>query len=92
MLSEQLLDQAARALWLAIVCSALPLGAALVCGFVVSVFQAATQIQEQTLSFVPKLAAVGIILWLGTPALSEMFQEFLAQTYSELVHLHVAAG
>lgn len=41
--------------------SALPLlGVSLVIGVVVSVFQAATQIQELTLSFVPKVLGVGI--------------------------------
>lgn len=35
---------------------------ALVVGFLISVFQAATQIQEATLSFVPKLVAMGLAL------------------------------
>lgn len=37
----------------------------LVIGLIVSVFQAATQIQEQTLTFVPKLIAIAAILLLG---------------------------
>ncbi len=41
--------------------TAMPLlGVSLVVGVIVSVFQAATQIQEMTLSFVPKVLAVGI--------------------------------
>ena len=38
---------------------------ALVIGLLVSVFQAATQIQEQTLTFVPKLIALATILLVG---------------------------
>ncbi len=38
---------------------------ALVIGLIVSVFQAATQIQEQTLTFVPKLIAIATILLVG---------------------------
>lgn len=37
----------------------------LVIGLIVSVFQAATQIQEQTLTFVPKLIAIAAILLVG---------------------------
>lgn len=37
----------------------------LVIGLIISVFQAATQIQEQTLTFVPKLIAIAAILLLG---------------------------
>lgn len=46
---------------------------ALLVGFAISLFQAATQIQEQTLSFVPKLVAVAIALVVtGNWVLSEL--------------------
>lgn len=47
---------------------ALPLlGVSLLVGLVVSVFQAVTQIQEPTITFVPKLiAACGVVLGMGT--------------------------
>ncbi|MGY1630977.1 flagellar biosynthesis protein FliQ [Geodermatophilus sp. SYSU D01186] len=46
---------------------------ALLVGFLISLFQAATQIQEQTLSFVPKIIAVAIALLVtGNWVLSEM--------------------
>ena len=46
---------------------------ALLVGFAISLFQAATQIQEQTLSFVPKIIAVAIALVLtGNWVLSEL--------------------
>lgn len=47
-----------EALYVALLVAAPMLGLALIVGLVVSIFQATTQIQEQTLSFIPKLIAV----------------------------------
>lgn len=41
--------------------------AGLVVGLLVSIFQAATQIQEMTLSFIPKIVAIGAVLIVGGP-------------------------
>ncbi|QRK04578.1 flagellar biosynthesis protein FliQ [Archangium violaceum] len=55
-----------QALYLVILVSAPPVLMALLVGLIVAVFQATTQIQEQTLSFAPKLVAVfGILALLG---------------------------
>ncbi|NNF26397.1 MAG: flagellar biosynthesis protein FliQ [Gemmatimonadetes bacterium] len=54
-------ELANNALWLALLLSGPLLGAALGVGLVVSIIQAVTSIQEQTLSFVPKLFAVGAL-------------------------------
>ncbi len=43
------------------------LGIALIVGLIISIFQATTQIQEQTLTFVPKLIAIILVLVLGGP-------------------------
>lgn len=43
------------------------LGASLLVGLIVSIFQAMTQIQEQTLSFIPKVIVVAVILLLLGP-------------------------
>ncbi|MCY0881694.1 MAG: flagellar biosynthetic protein FliQ [Firmicutes bacterium] len=43
------------------------LTAALVVGLLVGVFQATTQIQEMTLSFLPKMIVLGVILYVGGP-------------------------
>ena len=49
------------------------LGAVLLVGLLVSLFQAITQIQEATLAFVPKLiAAVVVVIWAGPWMLSTM--------------------
>ena len=48
----------------------------LLVGLLVSVLQAVTQVQEQTLSFVPKMAAMGIAAILFLPWLSSKIVEF----------------
>ncbi|MCB0358649.1 MAG: flagellar biosynthetic protein FliQ [Bdellovibrionales bacterium] len=48
--------------------SGIPLAASMVTGLCSSVLQAATQIQDQTLSFVPKVAAVAAALYFGADA------------------------
>lgn len=53
------------------------LGAGLVVGLVVGVFQAVTQVQEMTLAFIPKIIAVAAVLVVGGPW---MLGELLAYT------------
>lgn len=62
MSQNQVVDLALRALMLAAELAAPLLITALVVGFAISVFQSITQIQESTLSFVPKAIAVAIAL------------------------------
>jgi flagellar biosynthetic protein FliQ len=60
---------------------------ALLVGFLISLFQAATQIQEPTLSFVPKVIAVSIALLLtGNWVLQELVS-FTHQLFDMLPHL-----
>jgi len=54
-----------EALMLVLILSAGPVLAAMVVGLVVSIVQAATQIQEQTLSFVPKIIATYLVIALA---------------------------
>ena len=60
--SNAVLDIGVQALWAAAKLSAPILITALVVGFAISILQSITQIQEVTLSFVPKAAAVGMVL------------------------------
>lgn len=53
---------AREALWLVIWLSLLPLVASLVVGLLISFFQALTQIQEQTLTFVPKIIVTILVI------------------------------
>ena len=76
---DELLIQ--RAFLLAIILSGVPLAIAAVIGVVVSVFQAATQVQEPSLVFIPKVVVVAALLFLlGGQGFSEvirLFQEVL---------------
>jgi len=55
----------AETLYLVLLVSAPALLVSLLVGFGIGLLQAVTQVQEQTLSFVPKLVAVGLVLALG---------------------------
>ncbi|HEX6923689.1 MAG TPA: flagellar biosynthesis protein FliQ [Bacillales bacterium] len=62
---------------------------ALVVGLLVSIFQATTQIQEQTLAFIPKIAAVLISLILFGPW---MLSQILSFTHNIFTHLNQFGG
>jgi flagellar biosynthetic protein FliQ len=55
---EFIADLANRALWITLLVSAPILGLGLAVGVAVSIFQAVTQIQEMTLTFIPKIIAI----------------------------------
>lgn len=55
--------------------------AALVVGLIVSVFQAATQITETTLSFVPKLIAVFVTLIIAGPWMITVLTDYIRRLY-----------
>ncbi len=63
--SAGVVDLARQALWMVMLISSPLLGVGLVVGLIVGVFQAATSINEQTLSFIPKIVAVGIMMSLA---------------------------
>lgn len=58
MSQEFVLNLAREALYVALLIAAPPLIVGLAVGLIISIFQATTQIQEQTLTFVPKIVAV----------------------------------
>lgn len=70
-------DLIRRAVLLTLAVSAPILVTALVVGLLVSLFQALTQLQEQTLSFIPKLVATAVVLLLTLPWMLRQLTEFL---------------
>jgi len=71
---------------------ALPLLAvALVVGLIVSMLQTATSIQEQTLSFVPKILAVGGLLILLFPWMSQVMTEYTHELWFEVMPTFLVA-
>lgn len=79
---DQAVDIVREALTLMLLLSLPILGAALVIGLAVSIFQAMTQIQEQTLSFVPKIIGMVIITILVTPWIATMIMDFARKMFS----------
>ncbi|HBN81225.1 MAG TPA: flagellar biosynthetic protein FliQ [Ruminococcaceae bacterium] len=61
--------------------------ASIAIGIVISIFQAATQIHEQTLSFVPKLVAIALILVLLGPWMMETMSDFVHYIFDVIVRL-----
>ncbi len=69
-----------QALYMLLMISAPVLLTVLVVGLVVSIFQAATQINEATLSFVPKIVAAVAVLALAGPWMLNTLVEYLQRT------------
>jgi flagellar biosynthetic protein FliQ len=67
MTPEFIVEFATKAIKLTIMLSAPMLGLGLIAGLIISVFQAVTQIQEMTLTFVPKILAVFLGLLFAAP-------------------------
>ncbi len=89
-MSQQLiLDLTLKALMLVMILSMPPIIMATFTGLAVSLFQALTQIQEQTLGFAVKLTAVVVTMilaagWMTTELLS--FGDFIFQSFPRLTH------
>jgi flagellar biosynthetic protein FliQ len=60
------------------------LGVSLLVGLLVSIFQAMTQIQEQTLSFIPKIVAVVVVLLLLSPWMLSVLTVYTSNLFKQL--------
>jgi len=76
MTPEFVIEFAKQAMILTILLSLPMLGLGLIAGLIISVFQAVTQIQEMTLTFVPKILAVFIGLLFAAPWMMEKLMSF----------------
>jgi len=61
--------------------------AALVIGLIVSIFQAATQINEATLSFIPKLVGTFLVLILAGPWMLQLIVDYIRQLFERIPQL-----
>jgi flagellar biosynthetic protein FliQ len=86
-MESQLTQLAAESLMKVLIWSAPAVLAGLLVGFLISLFQAVTQIQEQTLTFVPKIIAVFVVLLITGPWLIGEIQTFTQDTYQTVDHL-----
>ena len=77
MTEGQVLDVMRDSLYVILLCSLPMLLTSMIVGLVVSVFQTVTSIQEQTLTFVPKVLAIFMAMILFGPFISETLIEYI---------------
>lgn len=84
MTPEQVLDIGRHALTLTLLLAAPLLLTALMVGLVIGMLQAATQINEMTLSFIPKLLALALVLVLAGPWMLHLLVDYTRQLIESL--------
>ncbi|WP_110947923.1 flagellar biosynthesis protein FliQ [Pseudomonas bohemica] len=84
MTPEVAVDLFREALWLTTTMVAILVVPSLIVGLLVSMFQAATQINEQTLSFLPRLLVMLITLIVVGPWLVRTFMEYITNLYTSI--------
>ena len=81
---------AQEGLWLILLLSLFPLLASLIVGLLVSLFQALTQIQEQTLTFVPKIVATILVIIVTAPWMLSILMELGTRCFKYIEILSVS--
>ena len=80
-------DLARNAVLIAFVLAGPMLVVALGVGLIISIFQAVTQIQEQTLAFVPKLIAVAVVFLVALPWMLQLAVKYTTELFRSLPSL-----
>lgn len=84
MTPESVLTIIEQALEVGVLLSIPMLGAALVTGLLVSLFQAATQINEMTLSFIPKLLVLVVVLIIAGPWMINLMVDYMRRLFTSI--------
>lgn len=79
-----IISVAREALWVTLMVAAPILGIGLIIGLVVSIFQATTQIHEQTLTFIPKLLGILVALVVFGPWMMHLLISFASKILANL--------
>ncbi len=87
MTPETVMEIGRQAVEMTLLLSAPLLLAALLIGLVVSIFQAATQINEQTLSFIPKLVGVFLVLLAAGPWMLQLMVDYVRRLFESIPQL-----
>ncbi|MBE5932498.1 MAG: flagellar biosynthesis protein FliQ [Lachnospiraceae bacterium] len=83
MTTGEVVDIASQAIWLIIECSTPLLLVSLIVGLVISIFQTVTSIQEQTLTFVPKILVMFLMIILTGDWLLNNILSFIQDLWSK---------
>lgn len=78
-------DTMRQGLWVSVLVSFPILTMALIAGVTVGLFQALTSIQEMTLTFVPKLAAIVVVFWMSMGFMTQTIVSFFQTTIIPLI-------
>jgi flagellar biosynthetic protein FliQ len=78
------LDIVQSALWTVIVASGPAVGAAMAVGIVIALLQALTQVQEITLTFIPKIIAILLVASISAPFIGTVIYAFAEQVYARI--------
>jgi flagellar biosynthetic protein FliQ len=81
----EVLDIANQGIWTLIIVSLPMMLVGLVVGVIIALFQALTQIQEQTLVFVPKIIAIFITMLLTLPFLGATMSAFMTRVVDMII-------
>ncbi|WP_196603353.1 flagellar biosynthesis protein FliQ [Pectinatus haikarae] len=84
MSGDTIINLSQNALLMVLVISAPMLGLGLAIGLLVSVFQATTSIQEQTLAFIPKIVAVFVAILIFGPWMLTMMVDYMSRIFIDL--------
>ena len=76
-----------EAIWTTVVLAAPLLLASLVVGLVVSIFQAVTQINEATLTFIPKMLAIVLVMVVLAPWMTQMLTSYTTELFTSMPNL-----
>lgn len=79
---SQIMEIGARTMWLTLQISMPVLGVSLVVGLLVSIFQAVTQLQEPTLTFIPKILATVVVIVVAGPWMLNTMLGFTIELWS----------
>ena len=83
----QVIDLGRESLWIAVLVAAPLLGVALIVGLAVGILQAATSIQEMTLSFIPKLGAMILALVIFGSWRIAVMMDFIRRIFERIPEL-----
>lgn len=84
MTPETVISLVQNALYILIIVAAPPLAVSLLVGLLVSILQAATQINEMTLTFIPKLIAMFIVLVLAGPWMLSTLTDYMTRVFQSI--------
>ena len=86
---EAVIDIAKDAIYTMIITSAPLLLVSLIIGLIVSIFQTVTSIQEQTLTFVPKILAVFVTMMIGGSWMLDNMSGFMTELWSNFSYIYI---